>query len=332
MKTRKVRVLTLALCATMLLGGMLAGCGTKPAQNGDEKIQKVVGVSLFYRRDEYYKDLDAAFEKEAAAAGIKVIIQDADSDPAKQTQQIEDFVQQGVDAIALAATDPAGMVPAIEAAVKAGIPVVTYDGDANTDKTSTFVGFDYYDDGQMVGQWAAKYITDNLGGKAKVAVIDFPQSSIVCGQRAQGFIDAVKTLPGVEIVAQQDGKASRSDSMNVMENILTANPDVQFVYGINFDTAAGAKAAIEAAGRTDIFVTGSAYGEECFKALEANDPIMKAFSSSSPQIQAKDTIASIVKIFAGETILKQTLSKSQLYDATTIKDYDWKSVIAERSK
>ena len=83
---------------------------------------------------------------------------------------------------------------------------------------------------------------------ANVAVIDFPQSSIVCGLRAQGFIDGVKKLPGVKIVAQQDGKATRSDSMNVMENILTANPDVQVVYGINFDTCAGAKAAIEAAG------------------------------------------------------------------------------------
>ncbi len=326
------KILALAVCSTLVLGSMLAGCGKKPATGEGDKVEKVVGVSLFYRRDEYYKDLDAAFEKEAKAAGIKVIIQDADSDPAKQTQQIEDFVQQKVDAIALAATDPAGMVPAIEAAVNAGIPVVTYDGDANTDKTSTFVGFDYYDDGKMVGDWAAKYIEENLGGKAKVAVIDFPQSSIVCGQRAQGFIDAVKKLPGVEIVAQQDGKASRSDSMNVMENILTANPGVQVVYGINFDTAAGAKAAIEAAGRTDIIVTGSAYGEECFKALEANDPIMKAFSSSSPQIQAKDTIASIVKLLNGESIQKQTLSKSQLYDATTIKDYDWKSVIAERNK
>lgn len=330
MKTRKILALT--LCLALVLGSLFAGCAKKPATDNKTKIEKVIGISLFYRRDEYYKDLDAAFQKEAAAAGVKVIIQDADSDPAKQTQQIEDFVQQKVDAIALAAADPAGLVPAIEAAVQAGIPVVTYDGDANTDKTSTFVGFNYYEDGQMVGEWAAKYITEKLGGKAKVAVIDFPQSSIVCGQRAQGFIDAVKKLPGVEIVAQQDGKASRSDSMNVMENILTATPDVQVVYGINFDTAAGAKAAIEAAGRTDIIVTGSAYGEECFKALEANDPIMKAFSSSSPQIQAKDTIASIVKIFNGEKIEKKTLSKSQLYDATTIKNYDWKSIIAERNK
>ncbi|NLJ40069.1 MAG: substrate-binding domain-containing protein [Clostridiales bacterium] len=325
------RILALALGVLILIGGLLAGCGTKPVPSGQEDDEKVIGVSLFYRRDEYYKDLDSAFLKEAKAAGVKVIIQDADSDPAKQTQQIEDFVQQKVDAIALAATDPAGMVPAIEAAVAAGIPVVTYDGDANTDKTSTFVGFDYYDDGVMVGEWTADYINEHLDGTAKIAVIDFPQSAIVCGLRAQGFIDTVLEKTDSEIVAQQDGKATRSDSMSVMENILTANPDVQIVYGINFDTAAGAKAAIEAADRKDIIVVGTAYGEEAFRALENDDPIMKAFASSSPQVQARDTIASIVKLLNGEDIPKETLSKSQLFDATTIKDYDWKAIIDERN-
>jgi ribose transport system substrate-binding protein len=325
------RILALVLGVMMLVGGLLAGCAGQPDTGGEDSDEKVVGVSLFYRRDEYYKDLDAAFQKEAEAAGLKVLIQDADSDPAKQTQQIEDFVQKKVDAIALAATDPAGMVPAIDAAVDAGIPVVTYDGDANTDKTSTFVGFDYYDDGVMVGEWAADYINENLDGKAKIAVIDFPQSAIVCGLRAQGFIDTVLEKTDSEIVAQQDGKATRSDSMSIMENILTANPDVQIVYGINFDTCAGAKAAIEAADRKDIIVLGTAYGEEAFQALENDDPIMKAFASSSPQTQAKDTIASIVKLLNGEEIPKETLSKSQLFDATTIKDYDWKSIIEERN-
>jgi ribose transport system substrate-binding protein len=325
------RILALALGILILAGGLLAGCAGKPETDGEDKEEKVVGISLFYRRDEYYKDLDAAFQKEAKAAGLKVIIQDADSDPAKQTQQIEDFVQQGVDAIALAATDPAGMVPAIDAAVDAGIPVVTYDGDANTDKTSTFVGFDFYDDGYMVGKWTAEYINENLDGKAKVAVIDFPQSAIVCAQRAQGFIDAILESTDSEIVAQQDGKASRSDSMNVMENILTANPDVQVVFGINFDTCAGAKAAIDAADNKNVIVVGTAYGEESFLALENDDPILKAFAFSSPQVQARDTIASIVKILNGEEIPKETLSKSQLLDSTSIKDYDWESIIAERN-
>lgn len=348
MKKQIAVILGILLLATCLLAGCSSQEAPAPSADGTEKAKTsesaaavqsadgeksgkpVLGVSLFYRRDEYYKDLDASFVKEAADAGLDIIIQDADSDASKQTQQLEDFVQQGVDAIALAPCDPAGLVPAIEAAVDAGIPVVVFDNQAETDKVSTSVNFDYEEDGGMVGDWTANYINEKLDGKAKVAVIDFPQSPIVCGGRVNGFVNKVKELPGVEIVSQQDGKASRSDSMNVMENILTSNPDVQIVFGVNFDTCAGAKAAIEAAGRDDIIVVGSAYGEEEFQALANDDAILKAFSTSSPQQQAKDTVAAVVKILNGESVEKDTLSHSQLLDAQTIKDYDWESIIAAR--
>lgn len=298
------------------------------SNGADEK--KVIGISLFYRRDEYYKDIEASFLYEGEKAGFELLIQDADTDPAKQTQQIEDFVQKGVDAIALSCCDPAGLVPAIETAVDAGIPVFTYDGPSESDKVVTHVGFDFYEDGASVGRWVKKYIEENLGGKAQVAIIDFPQSAIVCALRAKGFRDVMESMEGIEIVAQQDGKASRTDSMAVMENILTAHPDVDVVFGINYDTAAGAAAAIEAAGRNDIIVTGGAWGVEPFEQLEANHPILKAFFVTSPAVQAHDTIQAIKDYFAGKDIPKEIKSQSKVYDANNIKELDWRSIVERR--
>jgi len=291
--------------------------------------KKKIGVSLFYRRDEYYKDLEAGFLYEAEKAGFDIEIQDADTDPAKQTQQVEDFVSKGFDAICLSCTDPAGLVPAIDAAAAKGIPVFTYDGPSNSDKVITHVGFDFKEDGQIVGEWAKKYITDNLGGKAKVAVIDFPQSAVVCKARADGFIEVMKSMPGVEIVAQQDGKASRTDSMSVMENILTSNPDVNIVFGINYDTGAGAKAAIQAA-KSKAIVLCVAWGVEGFQELENNDAIMKGFSVTSPAVQAQDTIKAIGEFFAGKDIPKEYMSHSKMYDSSNIKDLPWKEIVARR--
>lgn len=288
----------------------------------------LIGVSLFYKRDEYYKDLETYFNKYAEKNDMDIIIQDADTKVATQTQQLEDFVTRGVDAIALAAVDPDGIVPAIEQAVASNIPVFTYDGDANTDKKTSFVGFDYTEDGELVGKWAADYISKNLGGKAKVAIIDFPASPIVCVQRADGFTKEVTKLPGVEIVARQDGKATRSDSMSVMENILTANPDVDLVYGINFDSAAGAAAAVEAAGLKDkVVVTGNGYGRELFQALDENNSAMKCFAVSMAETQAKDTIEAIAKTLKGESVPKSTISHSKVYDTETIKDFDYKKAL-----
>lgn len=335
------KLLTIVLTLVMLLS--IVACGSNSTDNepaedkteaadAEEKAdgdKKVIGISLYYKRDEYYQDLDLSFQKYAEEYGYEVIIQDANADISKQTQQVEDFITKGVDAIALAATDPDGIVPAIEEAVNAGIPVITYDGNANTDLISTFVGFDFIEDGAIVGNWAKEYIEKNLGGQAKVVVIDFPASPITCGHRAKGFMDTVTELEGVEIVAQQDGNATRADSMTAMENIISANPDVDVVYGINFDSAAGANAALEAAGITDVVVTGNGYGREMFEILEAGDSLLSAFACSMPQIQAHDTIEAIDKVLKGEELPKETLSHSRLTTSENIAEFDWRTEIAQ---
>lgn len=136
-------------------------------------------------------------------------------------------------------------------------------------------------------------------------------------------------LPGVEIVARQDGKATRTDSMSVMENILTANPDVDIVYGVNFDTGAGALAAIEAA-NSDCIVVCAGWASEGFEKLEAGDARLKVMCSNVPVTQAEDTIDAITRIFNGEVLEQETVSMPTLLDAETIRSFDWESVIAAR--
>jgi len=297
------------------------------AASSDDQI--TVGVDLYYRRDEYYVDLEATFRSYGAEKGYNMVICDADGDIATQISQMEDFIVQGVDVILLAAADPDALIPVCQEAIDAGIPVICYDGGINSDICATKVIFDFYEDGSMVGEWAVDYINENLGGEAKVAVLDFPASPIVCGLRAQGFAETVAKLPGVEIVAQQDGKASRTDSMAVMENILTANPDVDLVYGINYDTGAGAAAAIEAAG-SDAVVCCNAWGQEGFLQLENRDEIILCMAASSPVTQARDAIDAIAPALAGEELPAETLSHSTLLTADNISDFDWESIVAAR--
>ena len=225
MKKRTLnKLMALGLAASMVLS--MAACGssgdtkeqgtaesttasaddtaTADADSGD-KI--VVGVDLYYRRDEYYVDLETTFRAYGEEKGYEMVISDADGDVTTQISQIEDFITQGVDVILLAAADPTALIPACQDAIDAGIPVICYDGGIDSDIPATKVIFDYYEDGAMVAEWAKQYITDNLGGKAKVAILDFPASPIVCGLRAQGFAETISQLDGVEIVAQQDRKA-----------------------------------------------------------------------------------------------------------------------------
>ena len=340
---------TLALILALVMVLALCACGAQqaaPAAQTEEKTEAapaaaeeaapaaeddevVVGVSLFYRRDEYYVDLESTFKTYGAEKGYKMLITDADADATTQIGQVEDFITQGVDIILLSACDPDALIDPVQKAIDAGIPVICYDGTINSEITATKVIFDFYEDGQIVGEWAAKYIEENLGGVAEVAVLDFPASPIVCGLRAQGFVDAVSKLEGVTIVAQQDGKASRADSMSVMENILTANPNVALVYGINYDTGKGAADAIEAANSKAV-VCCNAWGQEGFLELENEDTIVKCMAASSPVTQARDAIDAIEVALAGGELPVETLSHSTLLTAENIKDFDWRSVVAAR--
>lgn len=349
---KKILALVLVMCTVL---SIMVGCSTVPApaatQDATEAAvteapaadatapetaeassddQITVGVDLYYRRDEYYVDLETTFRAYGAEKGYNMVICDADGDIATQISQMEDFIVQGVDVILLAAADPDALIPVCQEAIDAGIPVICYDGGINSDICATKVIFDFYEDGSMVGDWAVQYINENLGGKAKIAVLDFPASPIVCGLRAQGFVETVSKLPGVEIVSQQDGKASRTESMAVMENILTANPDVNLVYGINYDTGAGAAAAIEAAGSSAV-VCCNAWGQEGFTQLENRNKIILCMAASSPVTQARDAIDAIEPALAGEKLPAETLSHSTLLTADNINDYDWESIVAARA-
>lgn len=354
MKKRTVkRLLAVGLASVMLLG--TAACGKKqeeapaepeapaeaeaeapaeeegeaPAEASGDKI--TVGVNLYYKRDEYYADLDSTFKQYGAELGYDIVVTDADGDVATQIHQVEDFVTQGVDAILIAVADPEALIPPIQAAVDAGIPVICYDGGINGDGiAATKCIFDYPENGRIAADWICDYVDENLGGKADVAVLDFPPSAAVGVPTVNGLLERLAEHDGINIVAQQDGKASRVDSLAAMENILTANPDVDIVYAFNLDMTIGAANAIEAAGSKCVAI-GGGWGQEGFEMLENDHPIIKALVSSSPVTQAHDALDAVAPALAGEELPPETLSHATLLTKDTIGDFDWRSVVEARA-
>ncbi|MCI8853372.1 MAG: sugar ABC transporter substrate-binding protein [Lachnospiraceae bacterium] len=349
---KKRIALLLSVCMTL---GLLAGCSKKeesapapeapaqeeqPAQEekepeaGDEKGdgKYTFGVSLFYRSDEFYVDIENMMKVYGEEAGVELIIQDANCDASTQMRQFEDFIQMGVDAILFSPCDPAACASAVEAANEAGIPVFTYDGtvEDNSGITSGMYS-DFHADGYDAGTWAKKYIEENLGGKANVAILDYPASPIVCGQRADGFQEAVEELEGVKVVARQDGKATRTGGMEVMENILTANNnEVDLVFAINYESGAGAAAAIEAADAKGGVVC-VAWGEEALQKVENNDPYLKGVLLGDPSDQAE--IINVAKDYLdGKDIEKETYYSYYMVTSEDLNEkIDWKAIIDLRN-
>ncbi|MCI8852522.1 MAG: sugar ABC transporter substrate-binding protein [Lachnospiraceae bacterium] len=299
------------------------------AQQGESR--GTIGIGLFYLRDEYYIDVATRLVTALEEAGYETQVIDTDSDSAKMVSAIEDFTAKGYDGIICSGSEL--IASAVDEAVAQGIPVVCFDGSCNSENITANVTYDPIEDGVQVGNYVKQYIEDHWAEEetVEVAILDFPASAEICVGRTNGFISVMETIPNVKIVAQQDGKASRADSMAAAETILQANPDIKVAYGINFDTIAGFYAALDAIGKTDtICVASGSWGQEAIEFLAQDHPQYKAFTLMDPWAQADAAVASLLEALEGKDVEQTQAMSAVTYTAETIGDLDWKGIIDAR--
>jgi ribose transport system substrate-binding protein len=144
------------------------------------------------------------------------------SDMAEQARVIEDAISQGVDAIGVSCNDPDGCVDPINAAIEAGIPVMTWDSDSPESGRFTYLGVDNY-----TGGWAAgELLVKAMGEEGKVALLTGVPGAFNLEERIRGFEDYVAQYPGIEIVSTVACNDDINLGVQVVEETMLANPDL----------------------------------------------------------------------------------------------------------
>lgn len=237
---------------TVLLTVIVLGCGgsnesNKSQQAGTPSAGITVGVSLLTRTHPFYQDLEAGLREAAAANGYELLVTAGEFDVARQKDQLQDFIIQKVNAIIVCPCDSRSIGTAIKAANDAGIPVFTADIAclAEDARVVSHVASDNVAGGRL----AARAVIDALGGQGKVAIIDHPEVESVI-QRVKGFEEEIATAPGITVVAKLSGRGVKDQAFRTAEDILQSHPDLSAFFGINDDSALGALAAVEKAGRS----------------------------------------------------------------------------------
>ena len=182
-------------------------------------------------------------EKAAAKLGATIVFADAQNDSSKQASDIENFVSQKVDAILVSPMTVDSQVPAIEAAVKAGIPVATVDRKSNSDMVLVHVGADNVQGGRA----AAKYVIDQLHNKGSVIELEGTPGASAAIDRKKGF-DEVIMKSGVKLLTSQTAEFNRAKGQSVMEGLIQKYPNFDAVFGANDEMIIGAVEALAAAG------------------------------------------------------------------------------------
>lgn len=301
-------ILAMLVVATVSCGketGTTGRTGEAPGQSA----RPLICVSLLTLANPFFKVMGDAMQAEAAARGYEVLVTSADMDPARQKDQVKDFLSKKAAAIILCPADSRSIATSIQEANQAGVPVFTADIaclDKNV-KVVSHIATDNYAGGKL----AAQAMIEALGGKGKVAIIDHPEVESVI-LRTKGFREVMAKAPGVTIVAQLPGGGMRDTAFKTAQDILEKHPDLDGIFAINDPSALGAIAAIEKAGRMQrIKVVGFDGQPEAKQAIREGK--MYADSIQYPDKIGKLAIEAVARYFAGEKVPPETLIPTGLY-------------------
>ena len=257
-----------------------------------------LGLSLSTLNNPFFVTLKEGAEKAAKAAGVELIVVDAQDDSAKEATNIEDLIQKGIDALLVNPTDADAIVPSIQKANQAGIPVFTIDrGAAGGDIVSHIAS-----DNVAGGSMASEFLCQALGGSGKVVELEGIAGTSAARDRGQGFNDYMSSkCSGVEIVARQTANFNRAEGLSVFENILQAQPEINGVFAHNDEMILGAIEAAKAAGRADeIVFVGFDAVDDAVAAVEAGQ--LAATVAQQPSEMGRLGVEFAVKHLGGETI------------------------------
>jgi ribose transport system substrate-binding protein len=236
-------------------------------------------------------------------------VQAGEFDVARQKDQIEGFLVRKVAALVVSPCDSRSIGTAVKAANDAGVPVFTSDIAVLAEGAQ--VVSHIASDNVAGGRLAAEAVARALGDKGTVAIIDHPEVESVI-QRVRGFEEELAKHPGLKVVAKLSGHGTKDAAFKTAEDILQAHPDLDAIFGINDDSALGAVAAVERAGRAGrITIVGFDANPEARAAIAAGR--ITADVMQDPREIGRRTIDAVARYLRGEKLPPSELIACRLY-------------------
>ncbi|MDJ1089090.1 D-ribose ABC transporter substrate-binding protein [Macrococcoides caseolyticum] len=287
------RILPLLLIALLTL----SACSLEPpAYLKEDKSNKsnkdiTIGVSLSTLNNPFFVSIKEAIQKEAKNNNFKIKVVDAQDDSAKQSNDIDDLIQQQVDYLIINPTDSAAISSAVQNANAQDIPVITLDRSVEQGKVTQFIASDNVAGGKMAGE----YIVKQVGEKASVGELEGVPGASATRERGKGFhIVADKQL---EVASKQTAKFNRAEGLNVTQNMIQSHPDIKAIFAHNDEMALG---AIEAIGTKDILVVGFDGNDDAMKSIKNKK--LDATIAQQPTLMGEDAVKAILDLKDGKTI------------------------------
>ncbi|MCL2248117.1 MAG: substrate-binding domain-containing protein [Oscillospiraceae bacterium] len=234
-----------------------------PEDVSDEQF--TIGVVLGIMGNDFHSQMRVEVDRAIAEAATRypnITIEAVNpTTPDEQLNQVETFLNQGVDLLVMMPQDAALVAPLAQQAYESGVPTVIInrrlpDGIPYT----KFIVGENVPGGRMAAEYIVDFINENLGGQADVVAINMGSGMPIAQDRQEGFMSVAAGNPAINLLGPEEGYESapnRDAGLETMQTVLIAHPHIDIVFTHDDETALGVLTAIHEAGRTDIqVVTG----------------------------------------------------------------------------
>ena len=228
--------------------------GNTPTAATDSKDKPLVVFSQANSQDPWRKVFDATTKAEADkhAAEFRYETQDASGKSETQNNMIETFLVSNPKVMLVSPND-LSVSKAVGKAFDKGVSVILLDRDIEGEKYTCYIG----GDNKQIGREAGKFVSSKLNGKGTVLMIQGIANVTATHDRKDGFLEVIKTFPGIKVIEGDDCGFQRQKARSYMETFLQKGVAIDCVYGHNDEMAIGARLAWDAAhptGKAPMFV------------------------------------------------------------------------------
>ncbi len=292
----------IAAASVTALALLLAGCSapTTSSSNGAGGKKLTIGL-IMLQGDTYFQGIQAAVEAAAKADGATVVAALSNGDAGTEATAAQNMIQAKVDAVLMQPAAGDASLPAMKAITAAGIPLICYGnclgGETDPAVVKGVIQSDNTALGTGTGVLAAKYIKDNLGGKATIGILNCDVAS-ACVLRKTGFKDALKAAGvTVDYVTDQEGYLA-DKATTVTTNVLSANPGITLLWASNEGGTVGETIGVKQAGKK-IPVFGTDISTQLGGFLLDPDTILQATTGQDPKATGTGAYGMAKKAIAG---------------------------------
>jgi ribose transport system substrate-binding protein len=287
---------------------------------------KIGGVSKTLT-NEYWRSLGVGYQNVADKLGLELVYQAAqnEGDQLGQLSTAENLITQGFAALLLSPQTDANLIPAVEQANAAGIPVLNVN-DAVIPSAEHYVGNVQKGNGVNVAQW----FIDNRPDGGQVAVIEGQPGVYAAGQRTAGFTETITAAGNFEVVASVPANWSREEAFNAAATILQQYPDLIGFYANNDGMALGVVEAVKAAGRQEtVAVFGTDGISDAYAAIRAGD--LTGTVDSFPVLTGEVAMEVALRLLAGQDLPRVVATPQALITKDNVETYATSDIAALRA-